>query len=700
MGAGASFLARGNVFYYANRVTEKSASNNSDVSSLLSHLYSLSFDDDLTSNAYDASSKVWTIFPTIEELCGFGFECGINLETDEEIELMALLLQRDVCDYLVTCDQDVNIQQLIHCWIAFLKIHQSSNLKILDFVEPFEFFIKECTPKLKSLLCTGDYYTDLKHEAAESNCVSYFEHYIYGEATFSTSTGTSTFRISASDDGSRFSQPDEYFNCKELKARMKFMLEKCFKSLFCHLYKPIRKDTTKYLALFKFVIKKYNCMSLSDFNEFKVIGRSEFTLVTSCRKRSTSQVFALKARRKWRCESSNFPSYITKMCVERHVHAYLGSPFVSELCYAFQSVYLTALVTPLCVVGDLKYLLDMDRNLLSHDQIKFYFAEVACVIKHLHSCGLMHRNINPSNILLHEDGHIRITGLGEVKEYVEENRESDDLTDNMLPIISDSRRSRYLVRKIEEQERFTYMCCFEVAGSVGFMAPEVLQLCELGDERLQRNCPGYDNSCDWWSFGASLFMCHTGRLPYKSVKLFGHIRDGAFVHVPPEFSDVTTHSDSGETYAHQLVYVKTSDIFRYVTDLVDEETQLFLSSLLDFNPNKRLGCGVRGYNDVLFHAYFNNIDWNLMESKLVVPPPLPPVKVWKSHELRQTHLDIEVSNMSDIAIGKFEHVLREENVKDWITDESKTKVLKYFRGWNFVSPESVSDEVEMLKKKK
>lgn len=54
------------------------------------------------------------------------------------------------------------------------------------------------------------------------------------------------------------------------------------------------------------------------------------------------------------------------------------------------------------------------NNRLSEERTKFYVAEVVLALGHLHSLGLMYRDLKPSNILLDGDGHIKLADLGGV----------------------------------------------------------------------------------------------------------------------------------------------------------------------------------------------------------------------------------------------------------------------------------------------
>jgi serum/glucocorticoid-regulated kinase 2 len=120
-----------------------------------------------------------------------------------------------------------------------------------------------------------------------------------------------------------------------------------------------------------------------------------------------------------------------------------------------------------CSRGDLGDLLKVERK-FSEARAKVYMAEMILAIEHLHSLGIIFRDLKPDNILIDEDGHLKLADFGLAKEM--------------------------------EDER-TYTFC----GTTSYLPPEMLG-------KL-----GHGKTLDWYLLGVLLHEMLTGAPPYYNT---------------------------------------------------------------------------------------------------------------------------------------------------------------------------------------
>jgi len=116
--------------------------------------------------------------------------------------------------------------------------------------------------------------------------------------------------------------------------------------------------------------------------------------------------------------------------------------------------------------GELFFHLQNERR-FTNERACFYTAEICLAISHLHSCGIIYRDLKPENLLIDSSGHIKVTDFGLSKEG-----------------LGDNARTRTF------------------CGTPEYLAPEVLE------------AKAYTKAVDWWSVGTLIFEMLTGLPPF------------------------------------------------------------------------------------------------------------------------------------------------------------------------------------------
>ncbi|GCC24256.1 hypothetical protein chiPu_0002656 [Chiloscyllium punctatum] len=204
----------------------------------------------------------------------------------------------------------------------------------------------------------------------------------------------------------------------------------------------------------------------SQFELLKVLGQGSYGkvfLVKKIKGSDAGQLYAMKVLKKATLKVRDR----VRSKMERDILAEVNHPFIVKLHYAFQTEGKLYLILDFLRGGDLFTRLSKEV-MFTEEDVKFYLAELALALDHLHGLGIIYRDLKPENVLLEEDGHIKITDFGLSKEAV-------------------------------DLDKRAYSFC----GTIEYMAPEVV------------NRRGHAQSADWWSFGVLMFEMLTGSLPFQ-----------------------------------------------------------------------------------------------------------------------------------------------------------------------------------------
>lgn len=210
-----------------------------------------------------------------------------------------------------------------------------------------------------------------------------------------------------------------------------------------------------------------NELKINDFKICKTIGQGYSSRVNLVRRKSDGKLLALKLINKTKLVDS---ISIQRMITERNIFIQNNFPFITKLYSAFQTESQLILVLEYVGGGDLQHHLDMGICFTPR-QIKIYLAELVLALSHLHSMGIVFRDLKPSNILIDKDGNLKITDFGLAKNIIETGRTKT------------------------------------LYGTHEYLAPEMI------------NGNFYGFSVDWWALGVIAYRLICGILPFSNQNL-------------------------------------------------------------------------------------------------------------------------------------------------------------------------------------
>jgi len=229
--------------------------------------------------------------------------------------------------------------------------------------------------------------------------------------------------------------------------------------------------------------KAEGSLTLSDLLVTKgTLGEGAFGKVRRCQVIATGEVFALKQMQKADILSMGQVEHIMQ---ETEVLSKISHPFVTNKYAGFTTPCNLILIMEFCPGGDLFDQLYRHKSFNIPDT-RIFTSQVLLPLEYLHSMSIVHRDLKLENILVSQDGALKLTDFGFAK-YI--------------------------------KYRSWTLC-----GTPEYLAPEII---------LEK---GHGKAVDYWAFGVLFYEMLNGHSPFEAedhLATYQKILDGA-VNYPPK----------------------------------------------------------------------------------------------------------------------------------------------------------------------
>jgi serine/threonine protein kinase len=181
------------------------------------------------------------------------------------------------------------------------------------------------------------------------------------------------------------------------------------------------------------------------------------------------------------------------------------SPFIQQCHFAFENKVFTSFVLDLVGGGDMHYHLVNRINsgeMFSEHEVRILSAELYLALEHLHKHNIVHRDVKVENIMLTDEGHVKLVDFGSAVKISRE------------------------------------VSCMKTAGSLIHTPPEVI-VYKVGGRFT-----------DWWAYGVVAHELLTGYCPWSTL-FDRNVIKSEIIHKP-----ILNHSEDSKLSPEASAFVK------------------------------------------------------------------------------------------------------------------------------------------------